>query len=75
MLRLSHVVFNAVQVLQFEMERLSLSKAAANDKAASSRLKGLDKQLLALKSEQKELTKQWQVGFLRKHHEHPSIDV
>ncbi|KAK9839901.1 hypothetical protein WJX74_000141 [Apatococcus lobatus] len=48
------------KVLQFEMERLSLSKAAANDKAASSRLKGLDKQLLALKAEQKELTAQWQ---------------
>ena len=62
---------NAVQVLQFEMERLSLSKAAANDKAASSRLKGLDKQLLGLKSDQKELTKQWQVGFLRNQHEHP----
>ncbi|KAK9861322.1 hypothetical protein WJX84_009348 [Apatococcus fuscideae] len=48
------------KVLQLEMERLSLSKAAANDKAASGRLKGLDKQLLTLKAEQKELTGQWQ---------------
>ena len=59
--RLQDVLWGPAQVLQLEMERLSLSKAAANDKAASGRLKGLDKQLLTLKAEQKELTGQWQV--------------
>lgn len=32
----------AWQVLQFEMERLSLNKAAKSDKAAAARLAGLD---------------------------------
>ncbi len=35
------------------MERFSLSKGADSDKAAQSRLKGIDKQLKKLKDEQK----------------------
>ena len=42
----------AVQILQLEMERLSLAKAAESDRAAKGRLKSLDAQLDLLKREQ-----------------------
>ncbi|CAL8470560.1 g10102 [Coccomyxa elongata] len=48
------------KILQYEMERLSLAKAAQNDKTAAKRLEGLDLQLKQLKAEQAELTKQWE---------------
>jgi len=48
------------QVLQLEMERLSLEKAAATDKAAQGRLRALDRKLVNLKEEQAALTEQWE---------------
>ena len=42
----------AVQILQLEMERLSLAKAAESDRAAKGRLKSLDAQRDLLKREQ-----------------------
>ncbi|CAL5220448.1 g2466 [Coccomyxa viridis] len=48
------------KILQLEMERLSLAKAAAADKTAKQRLGQLDTQLNELKKEQAELTKQWE---------------
>jgi hypothetical protein len=49
-----------MQVLQLEMERLSLNKAAPNDKNAKSRLSLLDMELSQLKKDQKEITDKWQ---------------
>ena len=43
---------NIEQVRQLEMERFSMNKAAATDKAAASRMKALDKQLKELKAQQ-----------------------
>lgn len=51
---------HGVQVLQLEMERLSLNKAAPNDKAAKSRLSLLDLELSQLKKDQQEITDKWQ---------------
>lgn len=48
------------QVLQLEMERLSLGKAAVRDKAAASRLSVLDIELTSLKQESKKITTQWE---------------
>ncbi|MEW5302565.1 MAG: hypothetical protein WDW36_005336 [Sanguina aurantia] len=48
------------KVLQFEMERLSLNKAAKSDKAAAARLAGLDQELANLKVSQSTITTQWQ---------------
>ena len=48
------------KVLQFEMERLSLNKAAPSDKAAASRLAALDADLRKLKEEQHTITEQWE---------------
>ena len=48
------------QVLQLEMERLSLGKAAVRDKAAASRLSVLDIELAGLKQESKKITGQWE---------------
>lgn len=48
------------QVLQLEMERLSLGKAAMRDKAAASRLAVLDVELASLKQESKKITSQWE---------------
>eukprot|EP00191_Tetraselmis_sp_GSL018_P000977 CAMPEP_0177608272 /NCGR_PEP_ID=MMETSP0419_2-20121207/18379_1 /TAXON_ID=582737 /ORGANISM="Tetraselmis sp., Strain GSL018" /LENGTH=943 /DNA_ID=CAMNT_0019102943 /DNA_START=226 /DNA_END=3058 /DNA_ORIENTATION=- len=48
------------QVLKLEMERLSLEKAAASDKAAEGRLKALDQNLGNLKARQAKLTEQWE---------------
>mmetsp|Transcript_1435 Transcript_1435/g.3464 ORF Transcript_1435/g.3464 Transcript_1435/m.3464 type:complete len:965 (+) Transcript_1435:124-3018(+) len=48
------------KVLQLEMERLSLNKAAPNDKAAKSRLSLLDLELSQLKKDQTEITEKWQ---------------
>eukprot|EP00983_Pelagomonas_calceolata_P045345 1139692-Pelagomonas_calceolata.AAC.3 len=42
------------------MERLSLNKAAPNDKAAKSRLSLLDLELSQLKKDQTEITEKWQ---------------
>ena len=47
-----------LQILQLEMERLSLAKAVS-DRASKQRLQALDGQLKKLKGEQAELTKQW----------------
>jgi ATP-dependent Clp protease ATP-binding subunit ClpB len=47
-------------VLQLEMERLSLAKTAATDRAAASRLGVLDRELQGLKEQQKAITEQWQ---------------
>lgn len=48
------------QVIQMEMERLSLQKAAPKDKAAATRLTTLDAELDSLKRRQKKLTEAWQ---------------
>jgi ATP-dependent Clp protease ATP-binding subunit ClpB len=48
------------KILQLEMEKVSLSKAAISDKAAKGRLHVLDGQLAKLKEEQAKLTEQWQ---------------
>jgi ATP-dependent Clp protease ATP-binding subunit ClpB len=47
------------QVLQLEMERLSLGKAAKSDKGAEARLASLDAELDSLKAQQKVITEQW----------------
>lgn len=47
------------KVLQLEMERLSLTKAAATDKAAASRLAALDGELARLKEGQRDITERW----------------
>jgi hypothetical protein len=44
-----------MQVLQLEMERLSLQKATPSDRGATSRLKALESQLEELKEQQGEL--------------------
>ena len=49
-----------MQVLQLEMERLSLGKAAKSDRTAAARLATLDSELTRLKSEQGKITKQWE---------------
>ncbi|KAG2501027.1 hypothetical protein HYH03_000847 [Edaphochlamys debaryana] len=47
------------KVLQLEMERLSLQKAAGSDRAAAARLTTLDGELARLKEDQRSLTEQW----------------
>ncbi|KAL6751303.1 ClpB chaperone, Hsp100 family [Haematococcus lacustris] len=49
------------KVLQLEMERLSLGKAAAKDRAAAARLATLDAELKALKAQQTQITQRWQM--------------
>ena len=49
---LYHANGHEIQVRQLEMERFSMSKAVETDKAAASRIKGLDKQLKELKHQQ-----------------------
>ncbi|WIA37072.1 hypothetical protein OEZ86_014046 [Tetradesmus obliquus] len=49
------------KVLQLEMERLSLQKAAPSDRAAAARLAALDSELGKLKGEQQQITQQWRV--------------
>jgi ATP-dependent Clp protease ATP-binding subunit ClpA len=48
------------KVLQLEMERLSLSKAAPSDRAAKGRLTALDRDLEGLKVRQAKLNEQWE---------------
>ena len=48
------------RVLQLEMERLSLTKAAAADRGAAQRLGALDAELAKLKDRQKSITLKWQ---------------
>ncbi|GFR51535.1 hypothetical protein Agub_g13952, partial [Astrephomene gubernaculifera] len=48
------------KVLQLEMERLSLEKAASSDRAAAARLASLDGELGRLKEQQHVITEQWQ---------------
>ncbi|GAX82446.1 hypothetical protein CEUSTIGMA_g9874.t1, partial [Chlamydomonas eustigma] len=48
------------QVLQLEMERLSLQKAAANDRTAAVRLSTLDSELSRLKTQQSNINGQWE---------------
>uniref|UniRef100_A0A7S0WMW3 Clp R domain-containing protein n=1 Tax=Chlamydomonas leiostraca TaxID=1034604 RepID=A0A7S0WMW3_9CHLO len=48
------------KVLQLEMERLSLTKAAPNDRGAKVQLESLDSELRALKAQQKGLSERWQ---------------
>lgn len=48
------------QVLQLEMERLSLQKAAPSDKGARSRLTVLEGQLVNAKVQQEELSARWE---------------
>ncbi|GIL45618.1 hypothetical protein Vafri_2821 [Volvox africanus] len=48
------------KVLQLEMERLSLDKAAGSDRGAAARLSALDDELSRLKGEQQIITEQWQ---------------
>ena len=48
------------QVLQLEMERLSLGKAAKSDRTAAARLATLDSELTRLKGEQAQITGQWE---------------
>eukprot|EP00878_Enallax_costatus_P004104 GHUV01004332.1.p1 GENE.GHUV01004332.1~~GHUV01004332.1.p1 ORF type:complete len:464 (+),score=125.73 GHUV01004332.1:365-1756(+) len=47
------------KVLQLEMERLSLQKAAPNDRAAAARLGHLDAELSKLKQDQQQITGRW----------------
>ncbi len=69
------------QVLQLEMERLSLSKGTDSDRAAKARLKGIDKQLKELKEDQQACSSQFALlctkGFCRAAmpgiDQHPSI--
>jgi hypothetical protein len=42
------------------MERLSLGKAAAKDRAAAARLATLDEELAGLKAQQRAITSRWQ---------------
>eukprot|EP00879_Flechtneria_rotunda_P008426 GHRR01008827.1.p1 GENE.GHRR01008827.1~~GHRR01008827.1.p1 ORF type:complete len:841 (+),score=295.71 GHRR01008827.1:296-2818(+) len=49
------------KVLQLEMERLSLQKAAGNDRAAKARLANLEAELSRLKEEQKRITEKWRL--------------
>eukprot|EP00775_Hariotina_reticulata_P013873 gene13873-13992_t len=49
------------KVLQLEMERLSLQKAAPSDRAAAARLGHLETELSKLKDEQQQFTDQWRV--------------
>jgi hypothetical protein len=51
---------SAPQVLQLEMEKLSLARTAPTDRAAASRLAALEGQLDALKVEQADLTQKWE---------------
>jgi ATP-dependent Clp protease ATP-binding subunit ClpB len=48
------------KVLQLEMERLSLQKAAPTDRGAASRLSSLDSQLTQFKAQQVELQQRWE---------------
>jgi len=48
------------RVLQLEMERLSLTKAAPNDRGAAARLGALDSELVKLKEKQSAITEMWQ---------------
>ncbi|GLI64128.1 hypothetical protein VaNZ11_007308 [Volvox africanus] len=48
------------KVLQLEMERLSIEKAAGSDRGAAARLSALDDELSRLKAEQRVITEQWQ---------------
>lgn len=48
------------RVLQLEMERLSLQKAATTDRGAAARLGSLDAELSSLKSRQGELSARWE---------------
>ena len=48
------------RVMQLDMERLSLSKAAKRDRGAASRLKTLDGELEDLRARQKGLNEQWE---------------
>jgi ATP-dependent Clp protease ATP-binding subunit ClpB len=47
------------RILQLDMERLSLSKAAAKDRSSAARLQDLDKELQDLRGRQQALTTQW----------------
>ena len=55
---LQRLMTASLQILQLEMERLSLAKAVS-DRASKQRLQALDSQLKKLKGEQADLTKQW----------------
>ena len=48
------------RVMQLDMERLSLAKAAKRDNSARTRLSNLDGELEDLRGRQKDLTEQWQ---------------
>lgn len=48
------------RVLQLEMERLSLQKAAPTDRGAASRLQSLESELFELKGRQSELNARWE---------------
>jgi ATP-dependent Clp protease ATP-binding subunit ClpB len=48
------------RILQLDMERLSLAKAAAKDRAAAERLNGLDTELEQLRERQQALNEQWE---------------
>jgi len=48
------------KVLQLEMERLSLAKAAPSDRAAAARLAALEAQVTQLKQQQAQLSSQWE---------------
>jgi ATP-dependent Clp protease ATP-binding subunit ClpB len=48
------------RVLQLEMERLSLRKAAPSDRGAAARLAALDSELERLKGDQARITSQWE---------------
>jgi ATP-dependent Clp protease ATP-binding subunit ClpB len=48
------------RILQLDMERLSLAKAAAKDRAAAERLNGLDTELDQLRERQQALNEQWE---------------
>lgn len=48
------------RVLQLEMERLSLQKAAPTDRGAASRLKSLEDELASMKEKQAELNARWE---------------
>ncbi|GLI64087.1 hypothetical protein VaNZ11_007259 [Volvox africanus] len=48
------------KVLQLEMERLSIEKAAGSDRGAAARLSAVDDELSRLKAEQRVITEQWQ---------------
>ena len=48
------------KVLQLEMEKLSLAKAAPSDRAAAARLSALEGQVAQLKKQQAQLSAQWE---------------